>query len=79
MEPNFLKRFLLDNNLKAVDVYTKTGNNKNTFTKWFTLKDDAMLPQTFILTLIKEFPDIDLTQYFPCHAEIIRCTKPHNK
>lgn len=72
MEVNFLKQFLIDYNLKAVDVYSKTGQNKNTFTKWLKYENDAQLPQHFILSVLKEFPYVDLAKYFPTHAEIIK-------
>lgn len=67
--------FLKENNLKAIDLVNVTGYNKNTFTKWRKLTSDEKLPQDFILKLTKSYPHIELADYFPTHAEIIKLYK----
>ena len=66
------KSFLKDNNITSKSLVEKTGYNKNTFTKWSTLETDAKLPQDFILSISKEFPEVNLVKYFPTHAKIMR-------
>lgn len=69
------KKFLSDNGLTAKELVDTTGYNKNTFTKWSNLESDTKIPQDFILSILKNYPNINLSIYFPTHAAILEICK----
>jgi transcriptional regulator with XRE-family HTH domain len=73
-----LKRFIKENGLTAKEISSITGYNKNTLTNWMKLESDEKLPQDFILTLLREYPHIDISKYFTTHSEIIELSTKIN-
>lgn len=70
-----LKQFLRENKMTAKLVAKQTGYSQNTITNWNKFDDDSKIPQDFILALLKHYPEVDLKNHFPVHAEIINRAK----
>ena len=74
-KPQFsFQKFLDENSLVPKDIIN-AGFNKNTPALWKKLTTDEEIQQASILKLVKAFPNIDLSKYFPTHRQILELSK----